>query len=665
MLLRLALVMSLLTAGLRAVPSSFTAYFREPKAERVVVSPDGRHLAYDDVPRDGRPGRIFILALDLSHGAREVALEDGPAGRSGADRRDRVRFLGWASPARLVVGTQLGRVYSIDVNGLGERVFRPVRGERLAADGTESEEPPPAPLARVASLPAGDPLHAILELHTGEDVDASSPVGLVRFNVETGASETLQFGASWGGSGRMLYDPAGCARILLGSPDSERPRYCLSLAPKGWSRWNELDSVVPIPGAAFRLNPDVPGAPRAFPLGFDGVGTLVVAVTGEQGTTTIRKVDLASRRVSDAGVNLPPGTFVPEDPSLENSPLVVDRASGRLLGIRTHGLHPGTLWMDAGLAALQGRIEREFPGRRVRIVSWDDSRSVLVVGVSSASDLGRYFVVRSDAPDLPLEVVRRLPRLDLNDMAPTHLVDRVVAPGSRVQAAVTLPVSGRHGRFPVVFVLSEDPSDEAPSGYRAEAQALASRGWAVVWVGPLLSKVGGEGSPSEPAPPPAASALLEALAQSLGKDYPLDTQHMAIVGEGFGGLMAASIAALSPNRFSGCASLGPASDWKGWARLAVRQPMAAYQRARREAIARRLSADPHGQLSGNAVAILTQKSAVPAFEARGFKAEGYKPAPQSETVSAEQRASVYWQLCEFLQARGFPSVGQEGGWIPW
>ena len=661
---RLALLACLLSAGLAAAPSSFTAYFREPRADRVAMAPDGLHLAYDDVPRDGRPGRIVIVALDSSHTPREVALEEGPLRADGRQRFDRVCFLQWATSGRLVVGTALGRVYSLDVDGLNERAYRPAKARRRTEDA-DADEPAPPALARVARLPQGDPRHAILELHRGEDLDQSSAVGLVRFDVETGATETLEYGPAWGGSGHLLYDWQGRPRVLLGPFDSARPRYSVSLAPQGWSRWSTLGATVVGSGLDFEWRPEAVPPVTAFPLGFDSASSQLYVASRAGDSCRLLRLDLSAHTVSDVGAPAGEPELFQPDPRFGDEPVIFDRGSGQVVGVRVGGIEPGTVWFDPQFKRLQADLEEVFPRKSVRLCSWDDSRSVVVAWVYDDSDLGRYFIVRADATDLPQEILRRMPRLGADDLSPTAAFDLPADGGGRVRGYLSVPRARKATPFPVVFLLPSGPADGPVSGYDAPAQALASLGLAVVRVDDRSRRSEGPGGSRLARTPGALALLLGGLARSLAARYPVDPARLAIVGEGFGGVLAAHAAAQKPENFLAAVSLGPYADLTAWSRARIDGPDRAFAGAQREALVWALGPSPEWSGAGNAVPVLTQTGAVAAFAALGFRAEGYDALGRPEDDPASGRAALYWRLGEFLRAHGIEGYPPRGGWFSW
>ncbi len=138
-------------------------------------------------------------------------------------------------------------------------------------------------------------------------------------------------------------------------------------------------------------------------------------------------------------------------------------------------------FFDGNDAAVWSAIEAAFPGRRVELASASDDRQRLVVRLDSPTDGPGYALV-----DLTTHGSQWLgaeyPGLDVADISQVRPIRFKAADGLSISGYLTLP-SGRDPKnLPLVVFPHGGPAARDEPGFDWWAQAMASRGYAVLQV---------------------------------------------------------------------------------------------------------------------------------------------------------------------------------------
>jgi dipeptidyl aminopeptidase/acylaminoacyl peptidase len=159
---------------------------------------------------------------------------------------------------------------------------------------------------------------------------------------------------------------------------------------------------------------------------------------------------------------------------------IYDQRSQTLLGFRLEGEDSTDFELyDPNLKALWEAVRREFPGAIISMPSITPDRKAAIVLVQSATDAGTYFLV--DTRDGRIGRLGEVyPEVPGDLVAPQTLIHYKAADGTVIPAFLTLP-KGRDARnLPLIVMPHGGPEARDEPGFDWWAQALASRGYAVL-----------------------------------------------------------------------------------------------------------------------------------------------------------------------------------------
>jgi dienelactone hydrolase len=161
------------------------------------------------------------------------------------------------------------------------------------------------------------------------------------------------------------------------------------------------------------------------------------------------------------------------------SSLISDPVTGRLIGGAALGATASYSFFDPKDQAAWEAIVRMFPDEEVDPVSWSDDRSRVVVEVTGQSHGVAYVMVDAKTHAV-LKVGDAYAALQPDDIAGVEAIEYKAADGRTIPAFLTLP-NGRPSKgLPLVVVPHGGPAAMDQPGFDYWAQALASRGYAVL-----------------------------------------------------------------------------------------------------------------------------------------------------------------------------------------
>ncbi|WP_221029383.1 S9 family peptidase [Actomonas aquatica] len=562
-----------------------------PRASLATLSRDGRHLAYA-VHAGGRT-RIDIVATTPPYAKQSIQLGD--------TRGARLLSLQWTSPDRLVLATEDWAIatatlsdgsarivldpsrFTIGVSGQLDTTFaardNPLQFERLA-------RPP-----RLLALAPDAPDTVIVEGVAGRDLEDAIAT-TARLDLTDGSLKELEQVRLIAPAMRTWADPQGRYRLLEDRTYFPLQWRARDLRANGrLGRWRPLEDVIASTLAtAFEADADRLWLDRALPLGFNRDGTtLYFATNVDRDSYALRAWDFARDSLTDLQVDLPGIDLAPPvadvttrfigsyerqqrrvnaalfytdfAPVPPPNPLVFDRASGELAGVRVAALPAGAHWIDPQLAALQPLLERDHPGRLVHILDWDDARQFLLVNVASAASTGRYYLYRT-ADAAWVEILRRD---EIDRAADHHRVESFTLTaddGSPLHGRVTYPRQPLGKTPPLVCFLPDGPWQVSDHTHSAPAQMLAEYGCLVLEVDYRGSAGHGNATllAGRDAPDHVAHADLTRAMAWLAEKQTYNPRRVALIGVGYGGWLALRAAQLSPSAFSSVAALNAFDD---------------------------------------------------------------------------------------------------------
>jgi len=244
------------------------------------------------------------------------------------------------------------------------------------------------------------------------------------------------------------------------------------------SRWDDatgtLHPIVTVDGS------DYPVGIHPLVLTPDGTGVWMGSNRGSDRTRIVR-VDLTTGAETevDAHPELDVDPRAVVSPIIP-APLIQDRRTGELLGVRYYGERQVIRALDPGFAAVLANLEKLSDGDVGRLSS-DESGRRWVVGFNDDRDPGATYFYDHHTGESRL-LFRPLPHLDPETLAPMQPVTIPSRDGWDLHSYLTLPVGIEPKNLPLVLVVHGGPWYRDSWGFDAGVQMLANRGLAVLQV---------------------------------------------------------------------------------------------------------------------------------------------------------------------------------------
>jgi dipeptidyl aminopeptidase/acylaminoacyl peptidase len=214
------------------------------------------------------------------------------------------------------------------------------------------------------------------------------------------------------------------------------------------------------------------GGKGAFaPLAFGPDGTLYVISHSGADKSTVHAYDFAANRVNDKPlVQLTGFDF--------NGRLVINQ--DKLLGIRYLGEAEDTEWLDPGMKALQAEVDKLLPGTINLLTVPYKAETPWVLVIAYSDTLPRTTLLYNRDTKAVRTIGSSHPSIEPEQMSHEKAVHYAARDGLDIPAWLTLP-RGRDKNLPLVVLVHGGPFRRGNSwGWDAEAQFLASRGYAVL-----------------------------------------------------------------------------------------------------------------------------------------------------------------------------------------
>ncbi|AQA10576.1 S9 family peptidase [Streptomyces malaysiensis] len=486
--------------------------FGPPVRTRASISPDGTRIAYLAPWRDRL--NVWVESVDSEAGARCVT----------ADGNRSVLTYHWTDDPRWLLYEQ---------DGDGDENWHIHRVD-LDDPDAEAVDLTPFPGARVISFEplVTRPGKAILSLNRRKLTEFD----LYELDIATG--DLTMLAENPGRITGWLCTPSGdlYAQTLTAGGDIEL------------SRWDagtgETHPVTTFDGA------DYPLGVQPYLCTPDGTGVWFGSNRDGDRTRPAR-LDLATgeETVVDSHPLFDLDTRSTVFPTLP-SPLIRDRSTGELIGVRYLGerqvIHP----LDPHFAAVLENLEKLSDGD-LSAISSDASGQRWVVAFTHDRDPGvTYYYDHSTGESRPL--FRPMPSLEPETLAPMTPVTITARDGLALPSYLTLPVGAEPAGLPLVLLVHGGPWSRDSWGYNPVVQLLANRGYAVLQVnfrgstgyGKAFLRAGiGElaGKMHED--------LIDAVEWAVGEGY-ADRDRVAIFGGSYGGYAALVGVTFTPDVFA-------------------------------------------------------------------------------------------------------------------
>jgi dipeptidyl aminopeptidase/acylaminoacyl peptidase len=222
------------------------------------------------------------------------------------------------------------------------------------------------------------------------------------------------------------------------------------------------------------INDESDSGRSEFPLGFAADGrTVMLQQNQSQGPDAIIAWD------PDTGER----TLLKRDERLDPGQVLMD-STGAVVAVAYLGPRRRVEYFDPQRpdARLQSLLERSFPDRDVYVQAAAQSSPLRLVEVRSERDPGTLFLFDVAAKRADF-LMRRLPQIEPDQMAPAEMVRFRARDGLELEAVLTRPLARGEGPWPLVLRPHGGPFGvfDRPD-FNAEVQLLAAAGYAVLQV---------------------------------------------------------------------------------------------------------------------------------------------------------------------------------------
>ncbi|HYC97156.1 S9 family peptidase [Brevundimonas sp.] len=450
----LAAALTLTTVARAQEPPPLEAYGALPSLEYVQVSPSGDRVAFVTVAGDERAMLITDLATGEMVGGARVG-------------ETKVRDLQWVGEERLLATTSVttamprlgvprseffvGQIYTIETRTV-RRIFdrnRDVLPIMIGAPRVRETADGPTIFVRGFSPPNPGDLNLFR-------VSPDDGLGRVAEEADHDVED-------------FVLDPAG-RPLARADHDEQRRRWTLHLARGDGGRLTSAWFV------------DAPiDTPRLLGPG-RSPGTVVLSAERE---------DLAGQQDGDAGdgaalthlfeVDVESGAWARLPFARAPEFLIHHPVTGLLIGSgRTGDDSVDYQFLDPAAARVWASIARAFQGASPRLVSWSDDLRQVVVLTSGSGDSGVYRLVDLDARDAKV-VGEAYPAILPEHVGDVRSVRYQAQDGLEIHGYLTTPPGiTEPSSLPLIVLAHGGPASRDAMGFDWWAQALASRGYAVL-----------------------------------------------------------------------------------------------------------------------------------------------------------------------------------------
>ncbi len=232
-----------------------------------------------------------------------------------------------------------------------------------------------------------------------------------------------------------------------------------------------------------------------------------------------------------------------------------------LIGISYNRDMPTSVWFLPQMKSLQTLVNKAIPNRINIISDWsEDFKRFLISSYSDTAPV-RYLLFDLEKKSLSL-IEASAPWIDDSKLARTSVLHFKTSDGLKLEGYLVTP-NGSEPPYPMVCLVHGGPWDRDTGGYDAEAQFLASRGYAVLKVN-YRGSSGYRKAISED-PEFDFRKMHEDITEAVHlavKQGIADRNHLAIMGASFGGYAALCGAAFEADLYKCAVTVAGVFDWK-------------------------------------------------------------------------------------------------------
>jgi dipeptidyl aminopeptidase/acylaminoacyl peptidase len=421
--------------AVQAQPAPIEAYAALPAIDGVSVSPDGSTLAYirrspdgDTVVAQSRTGEVLVT-IDVS------------------DRKARNVF--WASPDHVVIASTVQEklAYTVAVDNYTQldivnvRTRRVARALRSADRGILTASFGPATVGTYRGQP-------VMYLRTVTVENNAYTYDVYRVDLDDGRGRLHQTGAE--DTSSYVIRPDG--EILARTTYDDETGVWRLLARRG-GNWTELLSR-----RSLLDRPSILGFGRSDE-------TVLLSEDREDGPVLVE-------------ISLADGSEVMQHDNSGADSIVRDGA-GHMIGIAREGLTRSYSLFDPAQQANWDRLVQGLAGRQLFLTDVSDDQSVMIFRAEGAGEPGSTYLFDANRQSVNL-IGREYPGLRAEDVAEVSAIQYKAADGLDLIAYLTKPTGRELRGLPLIVLPHGGPAARDKAGFDWWAQALASRGYAVL-----------------------------------------------------------------------------------------------------------------------------------------------------------------------------------------
>jgi dipeptidyl aminopeptidase/acylaminoacyl peptidase len=428
-------------------PPPLAAYGALPSLELLQLSPSGQRLAFISVAGEQRR----LILLDLTALAPVANVGVGEA---------KVRELQWLGEDRVLIITTETR--SARNLGIEDAEFAAGQVYHLA-DGrvvpllTTTRGMFPALLSPVTVVPGDGRPDLVVRAFSSE---RPQRVDLYRVDPDTGRARVTD--TMFPETNDFVFDPVSDRTVARSEYQSRTGDWTLLIRNDGGAFREVWKTTAPI------------DLPALLGLGVNGDSVVVAA----------DRPDLASADGEDAGffeVNLATGEWQSIRPGFFPQSLWFHPATGRLIGAgRLDDDRQIYAFVDADAQTLWERGKAALPDAAPVLISWSEDFQRAILFTSGTGDSGTYYLLDLTAGTMNA-IGAAYQEIGADQVAPIRPVSYAAADGLEIHGYLTTPpgIDDPKG-LPLVVLVHGGPASRDVPGFDWWAQAIASRGYAVL-----------------------------------------------------------------------------------------------------------------------------------------------------------------------------------------
>ncbi len=256
-----------------------------------------------------------------------------------------------------------------------------------------------------------------------------------------------------------------------------------------------------------------------------------------------------------------PLRLLAEDPDADITGTYSDSNTGAIVGVYASGSETRVNWLDPEARQRAEIVQRAFPGKTARVVGWSPDGVRVLAEVQSRSSAPVYYLIdfSTHRADIAADTYPALENVPLGELKELTYKAR---DGTAIPAYLTLPPGKPAGPVPLVVLPHSGPGSRDYPVFDWFVQFLATRGYAVLQ--PQFRGSIGFGAAFEKAGYRQWGGLMQDDVtdgvQAMIDEGIADPHHIAIVGFYYGGYAALAGAAFTPTLYSCAVSVNGISD---------------------------------------------------------------------------------------------------------